>query len=101
MAYIGLLVVCVACITSGGQVDATEQIHLSLGPNASQMVVTWVSQGSPPQESLVEYGVLNEIAKEKAYGKWTAFHPSDDRTIYVHRVTMTNLQPNSTYGEND
>ena len=94
-----LLIVAALWLTVGRPADAAEQIHLSLGSDPSQMVVTWVTQGSQPIESVVEFGIVNEILKESAYGNWTAFNPGGDRVIFIHRVILKDLKQDVTYGE--
>ena len=60
------------------------------------MIVTWVTF-DPTATSTVKYGIDNlDIS---AYGISTLFVDggSEKRKLYIHRVTLNNLQPNQKY----
>lgn len=73
-----------------------EQIHLSYGDNPTQMIVTWLT-GDKTNLSVVEYGTssLNLFTK----GNATLFTDggSEQRKMYIHRVTLTGLASGKKY----
>lgn len=75
---------------------ASEQIHLSLGEDATEMVVTWVTQEQPAGRStllLAKQGAeLQEIT-----GYWTKFKSGFGHYIYIHRVLLQDLGPGTRY----
>jgi len=90
---------CLALLFLGGEYlkPAAEQIHLSAGADASQMLVTWVTQHKPTGESSVEYHEAGSDVKLEAFGEWQKFKAGKKHKIYVHRVLLDNLKPGSTY----
>ncbi|KAH8251963.1 hypothetical protein KR026_000124 [Drosophila bipectinata] len=87
-----------------------EQVHLAFGAErtASEMVVTWSTRSLPPDTqvgaaSVVEYGLLEASGQSKlnqaARGTATKFVDGGRKkaTQFIHRVTLENLSPNSTY----
>ncbi|XP_043246196.1 acid phosphatase type 7-like [Amphibalanus amphitrite] len=72
-----------------------EQIHISYGEEPSQMVVTWST--SEPVGSEVYYG--RRRPDTRAVGAASRFVDGGElrRAQYVHRATLTGLQPNTTY----
>ncbi|KAH8321080.1 hypothetical protein KR074_008757 [Drosophila pseudoananassae] len=87
-----------------------EQVHLAFGAErtASEMVVTWSTRSLPPDTqvgaaSVVEYGLLEASGQSKlnqaARGTATKFVDGGRKkaTQFIHRVTLGNLSPNSTY----
>lgn len=90
-------VLCFAVVACLSTTDASEQVHLSIGQDHCQMIVTWVSQGQPPDHSVVRFAPLNVIRKTTAFGNWTSFKPGGDRVIFIHRVVLNDLNQNSIY----
>lgn len=79
-----------------------EQVHLSYWGNPKEMWVTWVTQGNAtedniPVQSFVEYGTNGFVQKQE--GTFTHFvdQGTEKRWIFVHRVKMTDLIPNTRY----
>ncbi|MGJ2272365.1 fibronectin type III domain-containing protein, partial [Salmonella enterica subsp. enterica serovar Paratyphi A] len=73
-----------------------EQVHLSIGENNTDIVVTWVTP-SPPNSSVVEYGTNNLALR--ATGNATLFTDGGSlkRQWWMHRVRLTNLTPDTRY----
>ncbi|XP_034670899.1 acid phosphatase type 7 isoform X3 [Drosophila subobscura] len=75
-----------------------EQVHLAFGESVLEMVVTWNTRDNT-NESICEFGIegLQQLAKSP-HGP-TAFVDGGAKkaTQYIHRVTLTKLEPNSTY----
>lgn len=73
-----------------------EQVHISYGVGPTQMMITWLTINSTNQ-SIVEYG-LNRFDQVE-FGKETKFIDggSEKRIMYVHRVLLKSLQPDTTY----
>ncbi|CAH0386051.1 unnamed protein product [Bemisia tabaci] len=70
-----------------------QQIHLALGRDASEMVVTWStwkSVGTP-------FVIYNQTFRADGFSKLFSDYGSLHRQQYFHRVTLKNLSPNSTY----
>lgn len=66
----------------------------------NSMVVTWST--SNQTESVVEYSLWGEaLFSQKAKGNYTVFTDggTENRTTYIHRVTLTDLRPGSAYGD--
>lgn len=88
-----------AIVVSKGYVEyQPEQIHLALGENSRDIVVTW----STPQEtkdSIVEYGI--EIMNLKAEGVENLFVDGGEKkkSQEIHRVQLPNLEPNTVYSK--
>ncbi|KAI7804956.1 putative iron/zinc purple acid phosphatase-like protein-like, partial [Triplophysa rosa] len=75
-----------------------EQVHISYPGVKNSMVVTWST--SNQTESVVEYSVWGDaLFRKKAKGNYTVFTDggTENRTTYVHRVTLTDLRPGSAY----
>ncbi|CAN7999030.1 unnamed protein product [Ixodes hexagonus] len=73
-----------------------EQIHLSYGVDPTQMIVTWTTFNET-NESVVEFGQAG--LDHRTVGNSTMFQDggSERRIIFIHRVTLTGLQPGSLY----
>lgn len=77
-----------------------EQIHLSLGSDPSQMVVTWltVNKTATPQ---VKYGLASgspEFNKQQnGYSTLYVDGGTEQRTMYIHRAVMVDLTPGAPY----
>ena len=93
-----LLLLLLLCSTTAAADPVDQQIHLALGGDEWSRVVTWVSQGSAPTTSLVNYRLIGSRDSKTAAGYWTAFSPVVNRTIFVHRAFMRDLMLGSVYG---
>lgn len=75
-----------------------EQVHISYPGIKNSVVVTWST--SNKTESIVEYSLWGEaLFSQKAKGNYTIFTDGgpENRTMYIHRVTLTDLRPGSAY----
>ena len=63
------------------------------------MMVTWVTFAANISSS-VEFGIANEPLEHNASGFATKFVDggSEKRTMFVHRVKLTELKPSTYYG---
>ena len=80
---------------------ALQQIHLSLGATADQVVVTWVTHSIDEDfaAASVNYWLTRDRNSSKtASGKTSCFRPSEARELFVHRATLTDLLPRQQYG---
>ncbi|KAL0280763.1 UNVERIFIED_CONTAM: hypothetical protein PYX00_001966 [Menopon gallinae] len=73
-----------------------EQVHLSFGNNLTEMFVTWTTY-SQTSSSIVEYGIDGLILKKTGESVKFVDGGVEKRTIYIHKVKLTHLTPNSTY----
>lgn len=73
-----------------------EQIHLALGENPGEMVVTW-STMEDPGESVVEYGINGMVLGEYGESKLFVDGGSKKHSQFVHKVILKELQPDSRY----
>jgi len=96
------LTVCIVLMLSAGLamsdypvLTQPEQVHLSYGGDATEMVVTWVTMSVC--NSTVEYGL--QTIDIESQGTMTKFMDGGDekRVIYIHRATMTRLKPGQRY----
>lgn len=71
-----------------------EQIHLSLGDNVNEMMVTWNTR-DPVDSVAVEYGKINLVNTQKGYSR--KFGHTIQQEQYVHRAKMINLEPHAIY----
>ncbi|XP_068242624.1 acid phosphatase type 7-like [Palaemon carinicauda] len=73
-----------------------QQVHISLGENNTDIMVTWVTS-SPTNNSVVEYGTSNLALR--ATGNATLFTDggSLQRQMWMHRVKLPNLTPGTRY----
>ena len=62
------------------------------------MIVTWVTFDST-SNTIVEYGI--DKLENSVNGKYNLFEDggSEKRKLYIHRVTLTNLKPNTKYSK--
>ncbi|KAJ8290422.1 hypothetical protein GJAV_G00012650 [Gymnothorax javanicus] len=75
-----------------------EQVHISYPGDPYSMVVTWTTFNAT--ESVVEYNVWGgKLFDLTAKGASTIFEDggSENRKLYIHRVTLTDLKPGSPY----
>uniref|UniRef100_A0A146LGJ9 Purple acid phosphatase n=1 Tax=Lygus hesperus TaxID=30085 RepID=A0A146LGJ9_LYGHE len=88
------------CIGVGTAKHSTEpeQVHLSYGENEAELFVTWVTHSPTTASPAVQYGVQN-INELTTVGNSTKFVDGGwkQRTIYIHRVTLVGLKPNTNY----
>lgn len=75
-----------------------EQVHISFGNNVSEVVVTW-STMNDTKESIVEYGIGGMILRAKGTSSLFVDGGPKQHSQYIHRVTLPNLTPFSTYGK--
>lgn len=94
---------CIAVGINGYAHYRPEQVHLSLGENYRDIVVTW-STSQPTKDSIVKYakfGVATPLDQLDfvAEGTENLFVDGGEkkRSQYIHRVTLSNLKPNSIY----
>lgn len=73
-----------------------EQIHLSFGDDLLEMFVTWTTF-SQTSSSVVEYGINGLILKKTGESQKFIDGGEEKRTMYIHRVKLDHLTPNSTY----
>ncbi|XP_020912611.1 acid phosphatase type 7 [Exaiptasia diaphana] len=75
-----------------------EQVHLSITNNVTEMVVTWVTMDLTT-DSIVEYNKKGGPLVLKATGSVDKFvdGSSAHRTMYMHRVKLTDLVPQQSY----
>ncbi|XP_003740287.1 acid phosphatase type 7 [Galendromus occidentalis] len=78
-----------------------EQIHLSLGADETQMIVTWVTQ-APTNHSVVEYGLsggsgLKFTRRASGYSTLYQDFGSERRKLYIHRAVLKKLIPGAMY----
>ncbi|XP_068243016.1 acid phosphatase type 7-like [Palaemon carinicauda] len=73
-----------------------QQVHLSIGENNADIMVTWVTP-SFINSSVVEYGTSNLALS--ATGNATLFTDGGSlkRQMWMHRVRLTNLTPDTRY----
>lgn len=87
-----MILTCVCWDLSRG----SEQIHLSLGEDASEMIVTWVTQEKPVNRSTIAFGKKGEELEDRT-GYWTKFKSGFAHWIFVHRVLLQDLEPGVVY----
>ena len=75
-----------------------EQIHLSYGKNVDNIVVTW-STFNDTKQSVVEYGIGGMALQAEGSSSLFVDGGPAKHSQYIHRVTLSNLTPGSTYGE--
>lgn len=75
-----------------------EQVHIAYGENIYEIVITW-STMNDTKESLVEYGIGGLILQEKGSSEIFIDGGKAKHFQFVHKVRLSNLQPNSKYGE--
>lgn len=77
-----------------------EQIHLALGENSRDIVVTW-STPQKTKDSIVEYGI--EIMNLKAEGVENLFVDGGKKkkSQEIHRVVLQNLKPDTVYSKHN
>ena len=77
-----------------------QQVHLSLGSKASEMMVTWVTTNATP-ESIVEFGSESShfALDNRQEGSMATFVDggSEKRMMHIHRVLLTELTPGAEY----
>jgi hypothetical protein len=71
-----------------------QQIHLSLGANPIEMIITWTTVDKSQQ--LVNYNKIGgDVHTVTAVS--THFSDSNGYDVYIHRAKLTNLEPGSYY----
>ena len=97
-----LLLFCVTCHPAYGLVDTQpQQVHLSLGKDETEMMVTWLTIDSIETKPTVEFGSMDSFPSYPftSSGWSTKFVDggSEQRTMYIHRVLMEGLTPGQGY----
>jgi hypothetical protein len=86
-----LLIIALNCYIAYGK---PEQIHLSLGANPTEMVVTWTTF-TKAKSSTVNY---NKIGGQMHSAETVTTHFLDkDYEAYIHRALLTGLEPGLSY----
>lgn len=93
-----LVVALVAAVSEAQTYVQPEQVHLSLGAEPSEMMVTWTTMDWT-NESLVEYGTAPGHLNTRAVGNSSKFTDGgpQHRTLFIHRVLLTDLKPRTDY----
>ncbi|XP_023035328.1 acid phosphatase type 7 isoform X2 [Drosophila willistoni] len=75
-----------------------EQVHLSFGESVLDIVVTWNTRDNT-KESICEFGINGLEHTVKSNKPPVAFVDGGPKNAkqYIHRVTLAQLQPNTTY----
>uniref|UniRef100_A0A336LMV7 Purple acid phosphatase n=1 Tax=Culicoides sonorensis TaxID=179676 RepID=A0A336LMV7_CULSO len=75
-----------------------EQVHLSFGEKANEIVVTW-STFDDTHESKVVFGLHGDKEKQTVTGSSSLFVDGGEakHSQYIHRVTLSNLKPETRY----
>ncbi|GIX92566.1 acid phosphatase type 7 [Caerostris darwini] len=89
---LGLQATCIHAVLN----TQPEQIHLSLGQNPTEMVVTWTTM-DPTNTSTVEYGRVRINQVKTGYVTKFVDGGSLARVLYIHRVVLTDLLPGTNY----
>ncbi|KAK8730487.1 hypothetical protein OTU49_008037 [Cherax quadricarinatus] len=73
-----------------------QQVHISIGESNLDMVITWLTVNETPS-SVVEFGTTD--LSNSTLGSRKEFTDGGDehRQMWIHRVTLKTLQPNTTY----
>ncbi|XP_050990017.1 acid phosphatase type 7 [Labeo rohita] len=90
------LIAAVCCVPPIG--TQPEQVHISYPGVKNSMLVTWSTANKT--ESIVEYGLWGEkLFSHTAKGNSSVFTDGglEKRTMYIHRVTLTDLIPTASY----
>lgn len=74
--------------------EEPEQIHLSIAASHPQLAVTWTTYVKV--DSVVQFGKDRKL-QSKANGNVTEFVDKGNRTHYIHRVILTDLEPLTKY----
>lgn len=74
-----------------------EQIHISYGKDIYEIVVTW-STFNDTGESLVEYGIGGMVLQAEGSSKLFIDGGPEQHSQYIHTVRLSDLTPDSTYG---
>ncbi|XP_014275508.1 acid phosphatase type 7 [Halyomorpha halys] len=73
-----------------------EQVHLAYGKDATEMVVTW-STMSAVERATVVFGKTEPTQKVLGYTKLFVDGGKKKRAQFIHRVTVTGLEPATKY----
>lgn len=99
MQFYALPLVCLAALLAGPSAvccQNPEQIHLSYGYNASEMVVTWST--SAASSSVVNYGISQfDVSRKQTGQSWRFTEGNPNGLQYMHRVVLKGLTPGATY----
>jgi len=78
-----------------------QQVHLSLGKDATEMMVTWLTVDPITVQPVVEYGLADSypLFPFTSNGWCTKFTDggSEQRVMYIHRVLLRGLTPGAGY----
>ncbi|KAI1284906.1 Purple acid phosphatase 21 [Halotydeus destructor] len=101
MVFTPLLIVFALTICAHGYSDVQpQQVHLSLGGNPTEMMVTWVTMDATVGNATVEFGESSEFGfSESRTGSSSKFTDggSEKRSMYIHRVLLDGLVPGDRY----
>lgn len=96
-----LVLLHVSCPSEGLIDQQPQQVHLSLGKDATEMMVTWLTMDAITSKPVVEYGVLESPLPYpfSSSGMTTKFTDggSEKRVMFIHRVLLQGLTPATGY----
>ena len=91
----------VSCPTGAIVDQQPNHVHLSLGKDPTEMMVTWLTFDFITSPPVVEYGLAEgrPTFPFSATGWTTKFQDggSEQRVMYIHRVLLEGLMPDSPY----
>ncbi|KAI2803400.1 Acid phosphatase type 7 [Blomia tropicalis] len=95
MKYISILAVCLLALSVNAK-NVHEQIHLALGTDETEMVVTWTTVHAISDACHVEFGLHHEKLTNTTKAATTHFK-HDGANFYTHRSLLTGLKPATKY----
>ena len=76
-----------------------QQVHIALGTDETEMVITWATIESIDDHGVVNFGTSSDNLTDSATAITTYFE-DDDAYWYNYRALLTGLKPSTTYCKN-
>ncbi|XP_017463684.1 PREDICTED: acid phosphatase type 7-like, partial [Rhagoletis zephyria] len=91
-----LILAALLALATGKASNSHEQVHIALGTDETEMVVTWATMHHITDTGTVEYGLQAGNLSQQAAAEVSHF-AKDGASFYTYRALLTHLKPATQY----